>query len=395
MLACFRFLPLAALLSSLPAALAQPLHPYLFTADIQAAAAAGELRVSKAAQYYSYIGAYPQALSVPNEVPLEWGFDTLTQADEDYFTRFQPQPAVETLLDKAATAEVLMLNEAHHKPQHRVFTRSLLPGLYERGYRYLGLEALSNCASGFCDSTLNERGYALNSPITGTYVTEPQMGNLIREAIALGFEVFPYEQFSKDRERDQAQNIAAFMEAHPDGKVVLHCGWYHLLEAENRGYTYMAAHLRELTGADPLTVYQDVLVERHSTPESPFYRMVGTYEAPTVFTDAQGELYNGHIGFAHFDALVYHPRTTYQRNRPAWLTRLPGHQLIEVDSIAIGFPVLVKAYRAEEPSAAVPVDIIEKAAAWDPTALVLPPGAYRLVILNREGATEKRHIIVE
>ncbi len=213
----------------------QPLHPYKFTAEIRAAAASGEMRVSKAAQYYSYIGEYPQALSVPNEVPLEWGFDTVAQADKGYFARFRPQPAVEALLDKAATTQVLILNEAHHKPQHRVFTRLLLRGLYERGYRYLGLEALSNCASGFCDSTLNERGYALNSPITGTYVTEPQMGNLIREAIALGFEVFPYDQFSKDRELDQAKHIAAFMEAHPDGKIVLPPGAYRLVMLNRKG----------------------------------------------------------------------------------------------------------------------------------------------------------------
>lgn len=374
---------------------AQPLHQYKYIAEIEAEAAAGNLRVSRAAQYYSYIGAFERALRVPNEVPLEWGFDTLTQADKSHFAGFQPQPALEALLQKAELTQVLILNEAHHKPQHRVFTRSLLKGLFERGYRYFGLEALTNCAGGFCDSTLNERGYALNSPITGTYVTEPQMGNLIREAIAAGFEVFPYEQFSRDRELDQARNISAFMKAHPDGKVLLHCGWYHLLEEENQGYTYMAAHLQELTGIDPLTVYQDILVERHCTPESPFYDMVGHYDKPTVFIDQKGRLYNGHDGFEHFDALLYHPRTTYQRNRPSWLTRLPAHRLVEVDNIGIGFPVLVKAYRSEEPPEAVPVDIIEKAAAWDPTALVLPPGAYRLVMLNREGAKEERHLIVE
>jgi len=374
----------------------QPLHTYYFSREIAEACAAGEMRVSKAAQYYSYIGEEQQALSTPNEVPLEWGFDTLTQADIQYFEQFEPQNAVETIVEQAAEEKIIIINEAHHKPRHRVFTRQLLKGLYEQGYRYFGLEALSNCNSmSFCDTLLNQRGYPLNSYLSGTYVTEPQMAAQIREAIAIGFEVFAYESFSKERDLDQAKNIAAFMESHPPGKVLIHCGWYHLLESPNRGRSWMATYLKELTGIDPFTIYQDILIERHCMPESPFFNMVGTYDEPTVFLDKEGQFYNGQTNFDKFDALLYHPRTTYQANRPDWLINLPGYQLHRFDSVGLAYPVLVKAYRLDDTPNAVPADIIEKVAAWDPTALVLPGGEYRLVVENSEGNKEVKTISIE
>lgn len=375
---------------------AQPLHPYPFSREIAEACAAGKIRISKAAQYYSYIGEEQQALSIPNEVPLEWGFDTLTQEDIQYFEQFEPQHAVEAIVKQAAEERIIILNEAHHKPRHRVFTRQLLGGLYEQGYRYFGLEALSNCSiMPFCDTLLNQRGYPLNSPISGTYVTEPQMATLIREAIAIGFEVFAYESFTKERDLDQAKNIAAFMAGHPDGKVLVHCGWHHLLESPNRGRSWMAQHLQEITGINPFTIYQDILIERHCMPESPFFSMVGTYDAPTVFLNEEGGFYNGPAGFDKFDALLYHPRTTYIANRPDWLVNLPGYQLYSIGRIGISYPVLVKAYCADDTPNAVPADIIEKVADWDPTALVLPGGKYRLVIENPDGDQEEKIILLE
>lgn len=47
-----------------------------------------------------------------------------------------------------------MINEAHHQLMHRTFTTSLLEGLYAKGYRFLGLEALA-----YDDTLLNQRGY--------------------------------------------------------------------------------------------------------------------------------------------------------------------------------------------------------------------------------------------
>lgn len=374
-----------------------PLHEYKFSSEINTALASGEMRTPKAAQYFSYIGEDQKALSVPNEIDLEWGFDTLTAEDKAYFKQFTPVNAVKGILDRAAEEQIIIINEAHHKPRHRVFVRKLLKGLYENGYRYFGLETLSNCAyvpAPYCDTLLNERGYPYNSPLSGTYVTDPQMSNLIKEAIEIGFEIFAYEKFGKERELNQAQYIAEVLKNDPQAKILIHCGWYHLLEEKNRGRKWMAQYLREMTGIDPLTVYQDILIERHCRPESPFMSMMN-FEEEKIFVNAEGELYNGKKDFNRFDVLVYLPRTKYIFNRPDWLVGHEGNRIYPVENIKIAFPCMIKAFAIPFDKASTPVDIIEKEYEQDQTVLVLPEGRYRLVMTNLKGEKEVREVIVE
>lgn len=370
-----------------------PLHIYPMSKEIETGLAEGKMRITKAAQYLSYIGEYQTAASVPHEVDLEWGFDTLREADKAYFKQFKPKPAAQAIVERAAQEQITIVNEAHHKPAHRVLTRSLLAGLYEKGYRYFGLEALSNCAyvpAEYCDDQLNERGYAYNSPLSGTYITEPQMGNLIRDALAIGFTLFAYEKFGDQREQHQAHYITEVLRKDPKAKILIQCGWYHLLEAPNRDKTWMAAHLRDSTGIDPFTIYQDILVERPSGKESPFYSMMN-FDQPMVFVNDKGHFYNGFEDFDLFDALIYHPRSTYERNRPNWLIEYGDNELYNVPAafITVGYPCLIKAFKADEPDSAVPVDIIQREYAADRTVLVLSPDRYRLVITNRSGETQE------
>jgi hypothetical protein len=72
--------------------------------------------------------------------------------------------------------------------------------------------------SEICDSLLNERGYPLNSPLSGTYVTEPQMSNLIREAIDIGFKLFPYYRFGEGRKEYEFDNTVLVL---PKGRYRL------------------------------------------------------------------------------------------------------------------------------------------------------------------------------
>lgn len=376
-----------------------PFHTYPMSVEIEKGLAEGEMRITRAAQFYSYIGEYQAAATVPHEVALEWGFDTLRPADQIYFQQFEAKDAVQGIVERAGQEQIVMINEAHHKPAHRVFTRRLLEGLYQKGYRYFGLEALSNCAyvpKEFCDDQLNERGFPYNSPLSGTYVTEPQMSNLIREAIDLGFTIFPYEKFGQDREKEQARYIAQVLEKDPEAKILIHCGWYHLLEQANQGRTWMAAYLREQTGIDPFTIYQDILVERSSGQESPFYTLMD-YQQPMVFINDAGDFYNGFRDFELFDALVYHPRAIYRYNRPQWLINYGNNRVYPLpkDQIEVDFPCLVMAYREGDPNTAVPTDIIQLEYRHDPTALVLPPGSYRLSIKDKIGENQEIEITVE
>ena len=379
-----------------------PLHAYPFSQEIREKMASGQEYVSRIAEQFSYIGRYDEALRVPNDPDWEWGFDTMSANQRAYFERFHPVDAVGYLLEKAASEQILILNEAHHKPQHRIFTRQLLRGLYEQGYRYFGLEAVNNnpfdTTGLLLDTALQRRGYPLNSPITGTYVREPQMGLLIREAIETGFTIFAYERHRRgDRELIQAGNIHhRILKENPEARILIHCGWYHLLEQENEGWKWMATHLKEMTGIDPLTVYQDILTERYAMKESPYYRMIDE-ENPVVFVDETGQAFNGPPGFGKFDVLLYHPRTRYVYNRPDWLLSIPENRLFHPDreQIRVGYPCQILAYKQSEPDEAVPMDVIELEHPADPTALVLPPGDYRLLIRDITGAEQILAVTIE
>ena len=67
------------------------------------------------------------------------------------------------------------------------------------------------------------------------------------------------------------------MKAHPNEKIVLHCGWYHAIESDypkRKSDNYMAYHLKKRTGINPLTIYQDALSEKVSMEESPYFKMI-------------------------------------------------------------------------------------------------------------------------
>ncbi len=359
----------------------------------------GALDESKVASQLTYIGEYLKAQEISYDGPIAWGFDTLTREDQVYFADFSPIDAIASIIEESAKHQIVIINEAHHKPQHRMLTRSLLKGLYQNGYKYFGLEALTNLNDSIerkfsHGTTINERGYPLNSPVSGTYTSEPQMSNLIREAITIGFTIFKYEEFGKEREQNQAKNIAKILEEDPEAKILIHCGWYHLLEKANNEKRWMASYLSEYTGINPLTIYQDILVERYSSKESPFYEMI-KYDSPKVFRNQFGEYYNGFKGNSYFDILVYHPRTQFVMNRPNWLYHYPGNKSYDIENITVGYPCLIKAYKSNEDSHAMPIDIIEKDYENDPTVLCLPLGEYRLEITNDSGDKEIRTIIIK
>lgn len=298
---------------------------------------AGKLHEASAAYLFTYIGKYREALE-QYEVPLAWGLDAMSPAEKADFQRYRPVNAYRYLEQRTQDENIVIISEAHHKIQHRVFTRNMLSTLYSNGFRYLGIETLTTSTKDqehlLMDPDLQQRGYPLNGPMSGTYTREPQMSNMIREAIDMGFEIFGYERAIGGEERDvrQAKNILRFMGDHPGSKVVIHCGWYHAIESNypKREDTYYMAHIiKQLSGIDPLTIYQDALSERLLDAESPYYKMVKSEDVSVLLND-EGEVYNGKAGEDHFDILVYHPRTKYRKNRPDWLYHLPDHTFVKV-----------------------------------------------------------------
>jgi hypothetical protein len=173
--------------------------------------------------YLSFSGQPIAARRIMEERIPPVGMDTAR------FTRFReefrPVPAVPTLLEAAEDHEIVIINEAHHEPRHRVFTRMLLEGLYERGYRHLGLETLGAWAG--TDSLADPLAYPRLG--SGYYTRDPQFAAMVHEAQRIGYRIFGYEAQGtgspKLRELGQMRNIMAYRADHPGGKLLLHVGY--------------------------------------------------------------------------------------------------------------------------------------------------------------------------
>ena len=327
----------------------------------------------------TFMGNYAEALRVWDRDPFRR--PEASEADSLYFVRCRKVAAREVILERAKAAEITIINEAHHIPAHRVFMRSLLKDLYAEGYRYLGLEALF-------DSTINERGYPVME--SGFYTKEPEFGNLLYEALRLGYTLFPYEasagKDNKEREFEQAANIQAFLKSAPPGKALIYCGYQHANEGEHPVWgKAMAGRLKELTGIDPLTVGQTLFTERSEPGNDPLFIRLHEGEEPIVLVDEQGNVFNGPSEDDQTDLVVIHSRTTFIHGRPSWATTGKQRYTIPAEKLGSARPLMVLAYRSgEEEHNGVPAEVLEITDAGSPAELYLAKGAYTIVIRDAE-----------
>lgn len=367
---------------------------YKFTADIlqHLNKDTNEWRFQTASYSFVFTGQYRQSL-------LYWDKDQeptpgLSKADSIAFLqRYQLLDARSFILQKARESQVLIFNEAHANPRNRVFVKSLLKDLKGMGYNWFCAETFFNDSSFF----------SMHHPVfeTGYYTMEPSFGNLVREAMQRGLQLFPYEsptiEQPKEREINQAKNLAALLQKHPGEKIIVYCGFDHLREDSLPFWERaMAGRLKEYTGIDPYTIDQVALTER-SQPgfENKYYRVIRSPNYSVLVDKDQKTFHTEGT-----DLSVYTPLTSYIYNRPAWLFENGRRSyFISARDITISYPILVKVfYTGEQVSKTIPTDIIEISSPVDliETALSLPvAGKYLLVITNKVGqrqelwATEK------
>jgi hypothetical protein len=298
---------------------------------------------------------------------------------------YAPVNAFQAIAEAARTRQVVMINEAHHVPQHRAFTLELLGELKKQGFTYFAAETLHQ------DPDLAKRGYATGR--TGGYIPEPLYADLVRTALRLGYKVIPYEAEEVNsgpggREREQARHLQERIFARdPKAKVLVHAGYAHIFEIPGPR-AMMAAVFKEMTGIDPLTINQDWMTE-HSAPEfeSPEYRWAterGLVDEPVIFRDAAGLPWSRPIAV---DMVVFHPRSRYENGRPHWL-RLGGlrspYPLLDV--ICGGAPrCLVKARPVQEGEDAIPIDQILVETGKPAPALMLPTGEFVVRVEDAKG----------
>jgi hypothetical protein len=332
---------------------------------------------------YSIIGEYALALKTWDEPRRDYKTPVLKVDLIRQFSAYNPQLADGYILEKAGKTNLLIINEAHHQPRHRVFTESLLKKLYEEGYRYIGFETLDSK-----DSLLNTRKYPVET--SGYYSNEPSFGNLIRTALRLGYTVFPYEAKGngETRETGEANNIKAFMDKNNNGKYVIHCGFDHAIEdsTHNDWKLAMAGRLKVLTGIDPLTIDQVQLTETSDPGFDNAYRQEKQIAYSAVFIAPDGDVFHKASRSKTFDLNVYHPDTKYRNGRPDWLYRMGYTPYPFFSKITIELPCLVYAYIQSEYPNGVPVDVISLEKTDTDKCLILPDkNQFVIVCKNQKG----------
>jgi hypothetical protein len=313
----------------------------------------------------------------------------------------------------------VMVNEAHHDAHTRELTLELLPRLRAMGFRYFAAEAVDDK-----DPDLMQRGYANDS--TGSeYLLEPLYGEIIRQAIKLGYIIVPYDvDASSPVARDTVQARTLYEKVFakdPQAKLFVHAGYSHIDKAVGNlggGIKPMAMQLKRISGYDPLCVdqvqFRDVAVggldfgfydrvALQFSPRNPIaLRKLDSDEYWTsdprehdisviLPPAAASDLDYGVANMA--DAVrreITLPREPFDlRERPSWLS-LDGKRT----TVAIGtdlcqdqVPCVVDAYYSDEPDSAVPADRYTFLKAHSHNVLYLYPGHYRLRAWNAAGAT--------
>jgi hypothetical protein len=343
-------------------------------------------------------GDYRKALE-QWDIALPGKFKPYTEREIDSLRlQYKVVPAAAYIVEQAKANRVIIINEAHHSSLHRVFTKSLLQELYDNGFRNLGLEALTN--GELKDSLLRNRKYPVME--TGHYTKDPQFGNMIRTALEIGYNVFPYETTrgsnGKSREIDQARNIQQVIDSRPNEKFLIHCGFGHVEEGEHDTWEKaMAGRLAEFTGINPLTINQVPYSEKSLPEWSHPLLQVFNITQPSVLLDQESRPFRFERGNTWADIAVLHPFTSYTHERPNWLFENGNKPVnINLNKVGIAYPVMVMAFKkGEKIDEAVPVDMLEVADKTSTSFLALLKGKYEIVVINRSEEARKFELKVK
>lgn len=324
------------------------------------------------------------ALTPPRPATAE-ELQTLAQAHAD--------DALDSIVEQARHHQVVILNEAHHMPHHRLFAQKLAHRLRQLGFEYLA-----------CETFDEKEQAALQKKITitsGYYSREPVYGNFLREAKREGWKLVSYEHEVPDdiesedeamrlRELGQADNLMQRIFAkHPQARVFIYVGYAHAWEVpaftDASQHVWLAAHLKHRLGTDPLTIdqsrmnaYPDRIAEDplyraalERFPRSEAFVLSSADGKPATFGRARGKV----------DMQVFHPDdyALGATGRPVWLESKAGLTAHEVPASLLPKKGrrLVKAYFRDEGSDAVPADMVVVESGKPPPKLMLPPGQFR------------------
>lgn len=205
------------------------------------------------------------------------------------------------LTNEIGDTRLVMLNEAHHSPGHRLFAEALLKHLKKKGFQYLALETLY-----WSDSLINQRKYPVS--YTGYYTKEPYFANFVRSAITEGFKIIPYEQKQgsrdiNEREINQANNLIDVLNQNPSSKIFVYAGYSHIKEKSMlEDIKWMAQRIKDSIKIDPFTIDQTtfitdyenkkpLLLNLRESVDSVTNKFKGVYDVSILHTEANETLH--------------------------------------------------------------------------------------------------------
>ena len=370
------------------------------------------------AEELSYFGDYKEALFYADKHGKFMKENKVEYNNK--FRDYNPQDALKTIASIANNHQIIFINEAHHVPMHRAFSIKLLKILYDKGFRYFAAETVSTL-----DKDLNSRGYPLSKK-TGIYTDEPLYGDLIRNALKLGYKVVPYEneipcekQLSlKDvvgakvnkkkfnwncqnhREYNQAQNLYnRILKKNSKAKIFVHAGYGHISKKGNKLWTPMCENFIKISGIIPFTIDQETMRE-HSAPkfENGIYQYINhkyKYDYPIVFTSSENKFWVYKKYKNKYDLQIFHPRTTLVNGRPSWMTLYGLRTPYFINNLKIDkdCPCIVSAHIKEEGPDAVPIDQITLRKRDNNKALMLPMGKFVIKIKDKTGRLIRKSVL--
>jgi hypothetical protein len=364
----------------------------------------------------SELGLYNQAtIAFPFDNRIAPPKSTLLPRDGEWHDVY----AADAVVDLAAQRHIVMVNESHHDAHTRELTLALLPRLRALGFRYFAAEALNAE-----DVDLMRRGYPIDTS-GSEYLLEPLYGEIIRQAIKLGYIIVPYDSDTaslEDRDTLQARTLYEKVFAKdPQAKLFVHAGYSHIDKAAgNLGDDIkpMAMQLKKLSDYDPLCVdqvqFRDVAVggidfgpyaliasrfpsqlpfvlQNHGThaywTSDPRMHDISVILPPASALDLES------VGGTSLDVMrriIVPLRAPFDLDtRPYWLTLDGKRFTYKIDSdLCVGqTPCVVDAYYPNEPDNAVPADRYTFTKSRSQNVLYLYPGHYRLRAWDATGKT--------
>ncbi|CAH0205468.1 hypothetical protein SRABI118_01847 [Massilia sp. Bi118] len=305
------------------------------------------------------------------------------------------EDAIRAIVEQARSKQIVLINEAHHVPMHRAFTRRLAQELRKIGYTYLAAETFNADSQGRVPLSAAGRTQFR----TGTYTWEPGFADFVNEAVADGWTLVPYEierttssglnQTEQVREREQVQArqlIERTLGRDKNAKVLIHVGYHHLIKVapgDKMPFVPMGELIRRLSGVPTLHVDQTQFYA-HPDPalEHPMYAgLLGKFPETAPFVlrapDGSHPVLSGYEG--RIDMQVIFPRYATRDGRPEWLQTLAGRAPRPIPSALLpkqGRRV-IKAFRPADGKDAVPADVVLLDAGKPAPALMLPAGDFR------------------